>query len=53
MDASIINHFTKGVKMGVPKGTSLYQAHPNNPKFSLRNIEGKLSKVFLRMGNLR
>ncbi len=44
---------TKGVKLDVPKGTPLYQAHSNNPKFLLRNIDGKVEQGILENGKFK
>lgn len=44
---------TKGVKLNVRKGTPLYQAHPNNPKFLLRNIDGKIEQGIFEEGQFK
>ena len=44
---------TKGVKLDVPKGTPLYQANPNNPKFLLRNIDGKIDQGVFEDGQFK
>ena len=44
---------TKGVKLNVRKGTALYQAHPNNPKFLLRNIDGEIDQGIFEDGKFK
>lgn len=44
---------TKGVKLDVQKGTPLYQAHPNNPEFLLRNIDGEIEQGILENGQFK
>jgi hypothetical protein len=44
---------TKGVKRKVRAGTPLYQANPDNPKFLLRNIDGKIDQGVFEDGQFR
>lgn len=41
---------TKGVKLNVREGIPLYQAHPNDPRFLLRNIDGKIEQGIFQDG---
>lgn len=44
---------TKGVKLKVREGTPLYQATPNNPRFLLRNIDGKIDQGIFEDGQFK